>query len=744
MLLVDFIKGIAGRIVRKRSVIVFSGLLLSVILPFFFIIYSPVLLTLDNKIYDDFLVSSKGGEPSTIPVVIDLDESSLDQYGQWPWTRYRVALLVDKIRRLGAAVVATDIVFSEPDKSSPRLIREELLKEMGVYVEFVGLPEALMDNDQILAGILKEGAYVLAFNLLFDETGTGCESELHPVPAVMVRTPNAGDPSDYLYKASGINCNLKILSDAVSNSGFFNTLPDIDGINRRSPLLIRYKNNYYPSLAIASLIRALGIKQLVLKLEYGAMELKVGEYVIPLDQKGNLLIHYKGPRKTFQYVSAADIMSNRLPKNALAGKIAILGTSSAGLKDLRSTPFDMLCPGVEIHATILDNILTGDYLSRPAWAVHLEVAVAFLVGIVSTLILTWAPPYFGLAVLGCGALVIWYSSLWLFNSNGFFISPLMPLIVLCVNFSGLSLVKFWREEAEKRYFHTAFSQYVSKSVVDQLVKSRDTLVLSGVEKDVTILFSDIRGFSSISEQMPTQRVSEFLRAYFTPMTRVVIENSGTLDKFIGDAVMAFWNAPLNTPDHQIMAVRAAMAMLKEIDVLNVMFKKRFGFTLRVGVGLNAGKVTVGNMGSEDLFDYTIIGDSVNLASRIEGLTKTYGLPLLVSDTIRDASVKMDNRLDVEFLEVDRVRVKGKDNSVTIHTVLSSRECEQREGEIFAYQQALNLYQNQEFEAAEKGFKQLVNENGPVKLYQLYQQRCFDLIRHPPGAEWDRIFTHSIK
>jgi len=741
---VTTIRAIVVQMIQKRGVIVAAGIFLLLIQLSVFVFYSSFFRSMDNRIYDSFLVSSKNLTSSHVPVIVDLDEQSLAEYGQWPWPRYRVAILLEKMRRLGAVVVATDIVFSEPDRSSPIHIQEELLQELGVKVEFAGLPEALMDNDQVLSNILINGPFVLAYNVLFDGTASGGSNGMHPVQVALSKTPYAEEDASYLINATGAICNLKVLTDAVTGSGFFNTMSDKDGIIRRSPLIIRIEDKYYPSLALASIMRSMGTRQLILKLKYGGIDLRVGNSIIPLDIQGNLMVKYKGKGRTFRYISSADILQDKLPQQSLAGKIVFLGTTAAGLKDLRSTPFDRVCPGVEIHANIIDNVLSREFLYRPDWAEHLELAAALLVGILSTLILIWAPPFWGVAMLGAGVLGLWNAAAWVFHSRGLFFTPLMPIIVLCFNFAGISLVKFWREESEKKYFHNAFSRYVSKSVVDQLVKSRDKLSLSGVEKEVSILFSDIRGFTSISETMASQQLSSLLREYFTPMTTAIIENQGTMDKFIGDAVMAFWNAPLDIENHQVKSVHSALSMLKELDKVNLSFQERFGLMLDIGIGLHSGKVSVGNMGSEDLFDYTVIGDNVNLASRIESLTKTYGLKLLVTESIRTACLKTITEPALIFFEIDRVKVKGKDKSVTIYSTLTPEDAHQRKDEIQVYEHALKLYQERQFIDAEEIFKQLLEDHKDSVLYQMYQRRCLDLIQNPPGPDWDIVFIHTDK
>lgn len=737
-------KWVVSGLGRKRLVIALTGIVLSIGLPFALLFQSTGVQFLDNKLFDVLLLASEAPPPSPVPVIVDLDEQSISGYGQWPWPRYRVAMLLEKVRRLGASVVATDIVFSEPDRSSPKRIQDELLQELGVTVEFSGLPQALMDNDQVLANILLNNPFVLAFHTLFTPSDKDGIFSDHFLKEITLRTPQAVDDAEYLFTARGMLLNLAVLEQAVTSTGFFNTLPDPDGIIRRTPLIMSAGNHVYPSLGLAAVMRGTGIAQVIQKRHYGGIDLKVGNRIIPLDRKGNLLLRYKGPARTFRYVSAREIMDNSLPRGSFENRIVFVGTSAAGLRDLRSTPFDRNCPGVEIQATVADNILNGHLLSRPFWAKHVEVASAIIAGCLATAILVFAPPYLGAACLAVMMSGAWLLSSWYFSAKGCFISPLMPLTIMAADFSVLSLLKFWREESEKKYFHQTFSRYVAPSVVAQLVKSRDTISLSGEEKEVSILFSDIRGFTTLNETMTSQRVIELLRAYFTPMTAVIIEHQGTLDKFIGDAIMAFWNAPIDTPGHQVKAVRSALAMIRELERLNVGFEEHFGFSLNIGIGLHSGLVSVGNMGSEDLFDYTIIGDSVNLASRVEGLTKVYGLKLLVTDAIRIACQDSGHTGDLVFLEIDRVRVKGRDRPETLYTVVPRQEFLTREKEFQAYLEALGFYKTQVFGTAMEQFRCMAETHPGNILYQLYRDRCRDLILQPPESGWDGTFSHKTK
>ncbi len=716
------------------------GFFVSLTVPLFFLFNQNFLKSLDNSLYDHYLTSRKHSHISSIPVIVDINEESLHKFGQWPWPRYRLALLLEKINLSGASAVGIDIVFSEPDQSSPQNIQEKFFQEIGISLNFSGLPSEFFDYDQILADILKGGPFVLANDLRFHGKISNIPTSVQPLNVVVSRTTYAAPESSYFYTASSFITNVQIINDAVSSSGFINSTPDNDGVTRRAPLLMRVEDKYYPNLALALLMQSKGINQVGLKLQYGGARLRVADTTIPIDTKGNLLINFQGKGRTFQYISAKDILEDKVPANVLKERIVILGTSAPSLKDISNTPFDAYSPSVEIFANIMDNILRKDFLSQPDWTFSVELTIAVIVGILSTILFYWSNPLRSVTVLGAGSITIWQASTWFFHTQGMFFSPVLPLLTLTVNFSLQSLLKFRHEESGKNYFRKAFAQYVPSSVIEQLVESHNSLTFSGKEKEVTILFSDIRGFTSISEKMSSQKVSELLRAYFTPMTKIILYHQGTLDKFIGDALMAFWNAPVSVPQHPVKAVEASLDMISELKRLNQIFERDFSLQLEIGIGLHCGMVTVGNMGSEDLFDYTVIGDNVNLASRIEGLCRHYGLSFLVSDSVKKACLAAGDMPHLLFQEVDIVRVKGKDEPITIFSVMPRDTVEESEKELLIYEEALVRYRKKDFLEAKSLFQTLHDRHHKNKLYSIYLARCNQLSNTEVPKEWDYIFS----
>ncbi len=727
---------------KTKLSILATGISLTLVLAFSYI-YQPLTCKfLNNKLYDLILQRVHKSETSGIPVIIDLDDESLERFGQWPWPRYRVGQLMAKLQEAGVLSIGTDILFAERDRTSPINIKKELKRDLQIDVNFTGLSDSLMDNDRVLAEVMRDGPYVLGyfFNFKSADRSTGSAADIHPLNLVSMIAPGAGSPHEHLMQASGLVAPLKSLADAARTSGFFNTMTDEDGIVRRTPLIISWQGEYYPSLSLATLQTALGKPQMVLKTTKGGIEsLKIGSTLIPLDRNGRMLIHFRGKKGSFPYYSAGEILDGKIGTDKLKGRIALVGTSAAGLKDLRASPLDPLLPGAEAHATVIDNILTGDFFSRPNWAPGLEFCLILLCGLITTVLITLTDSRWTLPVSLVSGIIIWQGGMWFMESFRIFVSPLFPILTLGGNFSLLTLLKFWQTEREKLFFRDAFSRYVSKAVVDQIADSPDKLSLDGEEKELSILFSDIRSFTSLSENLAPNQVIELLHQYFTPMTKVITNNFGTLDKFIGDAIMAFWNAPVDVINHKEKAVRSGIGMLRELGKINKSFREKYGFDINIGIGLHAGTVRVGNMGTDELFDYTIIGDNVNLASRLEGLTNYYGVRIILSETMID-------HVPQEFSqqELDLVTVKGRAEPLKIYGLFSDGEDSHKKNELVLYHEALQKYRQQKFSEAEEMFAALRNDFFDRKLYSLYEKRCQKFLSEPPPEEWDGVFGHTSK
>jgi adenylate cyclase len=421
-------------------------------------------------------------------------EYSIEKFGQWPWPRYRVALLLKKIQMAGALAVGNDILFGEPDGTSPMVIKKMLKRDLQLEVGFSGLPKQLMDNDQLLADVLGTGPFILGYSFSFaPEESLGLRKVgLSPLKVSQVRGSNSKLADKYLISAVGVIPPLPQLLESAAHAGFMNTLTDMDGVLRRVPLIISRKGKIYPHLSLATLATALKgkIADPIVKVTQGGIEsLKMGNTIIPLEANGSMLINYKGPSHTFSYIPAGHVLEDRVPPGALDKKVVFLGSSAAGLMDIRVSPLDAVFPGVEVNATIVDNILNQDFIRRPDWVPGLELLAIFVWGIVTTILIGWASGWLTLPITAMLGVCAWYGGIFSLKIHHIWISPLFPLLVLMANFSLLNLFKFWFSERKKKFYRSAFSKYVSKAVVDQISDSPEKMSLDGEEKQITIMFA---------------------------------------------------------------------------------------------------------------------------------------------------------------------------------------------------------------------------------------------------------------
>ncbi len=801
------------RLRNLRLPILASGSLVTAITVILYIVNPNFIRLIDNKLYDLSMQialsqsdSSGKPEPSKsvstgqnihpyqqVSVIVDIDEYSLSKFGQWPWSRYYLSELLNKIHDAGAIGIGIDIVFAEPDRTSPVVIQRSLKENFNIDVTFSNITSDLMDNDLLLAKAINRTSSTLGYYFNFKRQSVennkslqnqkggqqnshiSVESSIPPLSANISFQPGT-DPDAifrYIFNGSDILSPIPVLLSPSKNkyAGFMNTLADSDGVLRRTPLFISWNGKIYPQLALATLISSMrqatskaktnpvlkntsntlteiNEEPLIKISSNGVESIQIGNTLIPLEANGSMLLNYRGPAHTFKYISAGKILESMVDKEDLTGKIVFLGSSAAGLKDIRMSPLDYNFPGVEVHATIVDNIIRGDFISRPDWAFAFEVILTILCGIITTILIGWSGPWTTLVLTIVIGQIIFFASVFALNGSELnnypiWISSLSPLIILAANFSILNLVKYGIAEKDKKFYRSAFGHYVSKSVVNQIIESPETFSLDGEEKEITILFSDIRNFSSISETLSPSQVSRLLHEYFTPATKMVIDNQGTLDKFIGDAMMCFWNAPVNVENHKSLALNAAIKILAALDDLSKIFEKEYGVQIKTGIGLHSGVCRVGNMGSADLFDYTAIGDHVNTASRLEGLTKFYGADLIFSE-----SMIPEKQEDILVQYVDRVRVKGKSepiNIYTIHRIEAVGDCDYMRSGLERYHHAVELYRKRDFKAALEIFSELEGrKSGSTKLYSIYRQRALEFMNIPPDNGWDGVFNHTSK
>ncbi|XYK79398.1 MAG: CHASE2 domain-containing protein [Labrenzia sp.] len=637
-------------------------------------IANPDFLVAVRELTFDYYQRFSPREYMPAPVrIVDIDETSITEIGQWPWPRTKVAELVETLTQMGAAAIAFDVVFAEPDRTSPTQIRASLPPETPASVQEA--LQQLPDNDERFAATIASAPVILGFAISDQLTGRT------PLKKAGIAYGGA-DPVTILPPFPAAVPSLDSLQQAASGVGSISvSLDDRDGVIRRIPLITSDGTNVYPGLITEALRVAQGASGLIVRTTSASGEpdsgtpaitdLKIGAFEVPTTAAGEMWVHYT-PDQSDRYVRAMDFFE---PEHfgeltpLIEGQIVLVGTSAAGLRDIRATAIGELVPGVAVHAQALEQIINGQFLTRPDWASGLETLTTFLVGAVFILILPIIGSL-GTALLGgIVAAVLIGGSFYLFLEKGLLIDPIYPSLSVFLVFAAATVMLYFLTEREKRFVRQAFSQYLSPDLVNQLEKAPEQLTLGGEIRPMTILFMDIRGFTPISEQLTPTELVTFLNTLLSPLSDAIQAEGGTIDKYIGDSIMAFWNAPIPVPDHAEKAGRASLAMLRIVDELNE--KDAFGFkarglkaqTVQIGIGLNSGDACVGNMGSEHRFNYSVIGDAVNVASRIESSCKAVGADLLVSEETRKQAPEL------AYLEAGEISLKGKSETVTLFALL---------------------------------------------------------------------------
>ena len=699
-------------------------------------------LSLDNRLRD-FLFLARGPIPVTGNVVIvDIDEKSLQRYGQWPWSRNVVASLITQLRDDGAGIIGLDIVFAEADKSVEPFTAES--------------QEICPDPyDKLLAQAIRTSPVIGGYFFSFDFQTSKAAS----IPAIFVE--KGLSERHYIPEPVGARLNIDCLQEAFYSSGFFNTIPDHGGMIRRIPLLMRYHDMLYPSLAMEMLrIYNSASKVTVHNSETGVDAVTLGNVTIPTDRYARMAINFRGPSKHFRYISAVDVLEQKIDPSLVQGKFVLIGTSAVGLADLKPTPFDTVMPGVEIHASMIDAVLAGDMIATPHDIELIDLTMIALTVLVSASLFYWLEGWMILPAMGLFLYGFYRFFYYLLFEKGMIVNILMPLTAFALTVLLTLLLRYLFMSRQKEQLQKAFAQKVSPAVMDDILTNQTQNLLEPKEKRVTVFFSDIRSFTTISETIGNpEEVIRLLNEYLTPMVDIIVRHYGTIDKFIGDAVMAYWNAPTDVNNHADQAVQSAIEQLLELKKINRELassrkeqytlvkeainkkttdtKAYYEMMLNIGIGINTGVVTIGEMGSSGRSDYTVIGDNVNLASRLEGLCKTYGVLLIISETTKEALTG-----HYHIRELDWVRVKGKSKPVTIYEVLIEAL---PEAELESYHRALTLYREAAFEEARELFEALAESTGQYsyKLYRMYQKRCEHLIKEQIH-EFDGIFNFMTK
>jgi adenylate cyclase len=713
----------------------------------------PFINHMDALIYDMKVRLTMPQSVDQRVVILDIDEKSLAEQGRWPWGRDKLATLMNKLfDQYGVKLVGFDVVFAEPDESSGLKSLESLakkeLKDVAGFQSTLRELRPQLDHDARFAAALKNRPIILGYYFSSKEGGVSSGAAPEPVfPAGTFSGRRIGFTQWVSFGA-----NLPEFQKSAAGGGHFNPLVDLDGTSRRVPLLVEHKGQYYESLSLAMVRNLLGNPAITpgypgnSPASYAAMEwldLKAtggGVMRIPVDENAATLIPYRGYQGSFPYFSITDVLNDRIPQEKLAGRVVVVGTTAPGLMDLRATPVGAAYPGVEIHANLIAGMLDGSIKHKPPYILGADVLLVLIAGAVMAFLLPMLSP-FRATVVGVIVLLLLLSVNFSFWHVSHVVLPLANGMIAIVLLYAMNMSwGYFVESRTKRQLTGLFGQYVPPELVEEMSRDPENYSMAGRKAELTVLFSDIRGFTTISEGLEPNELATLMNQYLGAMTLVVRKHRGTLDKYIGDAIMAFWGAPVDDPEHAKNAVRTGLEMHVALHELNKDLVARGWPELKIGVGVNTGPMTVGDMGSPVRQSYTVMGDAVNLGSRLEGITKQYGVGFIAGESTRELLKK-------EFVvrELDRVRVKGKVDPVGIYEPVGEegKVAAEDMDEIKLWNQALRAYRAQDWDKAEVTLMNLQRIK-PRYLYDLYVKRVEHLRKEPPGENWDGVTIFETK
>ena len=650
--------------------------------------------------------------------------------------------------------------FLEPDENSSLKIINELdrrIEDLQIanpaLNAFLQESKQDADNDLALAKAIERSKAAVILGYFFHMTQKGLDFEIHEKEIEkklaqiadsryqVVKYETQRMLSDPFINAYAPEVAIETLTRAAPASGSFNMLPDVDGVVRWLPLAIKCEDDIFPPLSIQTVWHYLDKPPLMVKVaSYGIEGIQMGDQFIPTDETGQMLINFLGPEKTFPYYSITDILHGKQPKGTFKDKIVLVGATAIGIYDVRNTPFSPVYPGPEVHATVMDNILTNNILNKPEWTRIYDVLAILIFGLLCGLVIPRVSAIYGMLFAVLLFIVHIMATYSFFSVYGLWINMVYPLLAIVLIYTSLTLYHYITEERERKKIRGAFSYYVSSSVVNEMLKNPDKLKLGGDKKDLSVLFSDIRGFTTISEGLTPEELVHLLNEYLTVMTDIVFKYDGTLDKYMGDAIMAIYGAPLDQPDHPARACRSALEMMAGLRQLNNKWIAEGKAPLDIGIGINTGMMMVGNMGSDQRFDYTVMGDSVNLGSRLEGANKSYKTNILISEYTH-AQVKDE----FACMEVDSVRVKGKSLPVKIFQLIGEKGIPEDHMEaVRLFESGLELYKQQKWDDAIEVFDKVLKMQKGVNAAEIYIQRTLDLKSDPPPPDWNGVFIMKTK
>lgn len=739
----------------KKIIIYFTGIIfVSTILLLFYLFIPNSLKSFDGKLRDYmFIVRGEIPQPDNV-IIIDIDEKSLKKIGQWPWSRDVLSKLLINLTKNDIGLIAFDMVFAEEDRTNP----SNILKKLDIKIN-----NRVLDYDTFFANTVSQTPTILGYQFQLNDNKY-IEKKSPLVPAIFIEKNKP--EKDEVIEAKGTILNIPIVQDNAYSSGFFNSIPDESGIIRSVPLVIRYNEQLYPSLALETIRTISNTNKVIINYDnIGISDIEVGDFNIPTDQYGRLLVNYRGGEKTFNYYSASDILEGIIEKSKIEGRIALIGTSAAGLLDLRATPFESVYPGVEVHANVIDNILTGDFIVKPSWIEGLNIIHIIILVVLVFILLGYLPSYIAIPfifILSSVDIYLIYTSLFTY---GLILNIFFPVIAIIVSTLVVTTVNYILETKQNKMIKEKFATKVSPAVMHDLLQ-QDKNVFAATEKEITIFFSDVRNFTNISEAIGNPKnLIDFMNEYMDPMTDIIIQTGGTIDKFIGDAIMAYWNAPVDVANHANQAVVATLNQLHTVKQLNLKMREDIRFKsvvemadkmqkpiIDIGIGLNTGIAIVGEMGSSSRADYTCIGDPINLAARLESLCKYYDSKCNISNFTKEKL----NKDDYIFRFLDLVTVKGKNEPIEIWQIhdfkngkdneyLFNLKKEELDKELELYHKAINLYKNSKFSEALKIFENINNWDRKAnrEIYKIYIDRCEIYIKNPP-KNFNGIYIHTTK
>ncbi len=710
---------------------------------------------IDAKLYDYRLRLTLPQTTDDRIVILDIDEKSLKEDGRWPWSRDKMATLMDKLfDRYGIAVVGFDVVFAEKDSSSGLKVLQDLgrnqFKGMAQFQSVLSQIKPHLEYDKLFADKIRGRNVVLGY--YFSNSEHGAEKSISgavPEPVFAAGTFK-GRPISFM-RWDSYGANLPELQGSAATAGHFNPVIDFDGVVRRVPMIVEYEGAYYESLALAVVRTALGMPELspgyatgkdknYSGLEWLTLKSTQGDLRIPVDAEVSALVPYRGERGTFHYISASDVLHERTPLADMQNKIILVGTTAPGLMDMRSTPVGEVYPGVEVHANMISGILNQDIKQNPPYVLGANVLLLLVTGVALAILLPMLSAIHG-TLLTAGVLllaVVLNGSLWEYGGIAL---PLAGGLIMVLALFALNMTfGYFVESRTKQKITGLFGQYVPSELVDEMSRNPEQVSMEGESREMSILFSDVRGFTTISEGLEPKDLSLLMNEFLTPLSRVIYSHRGTIDKYMGDCIMAFWGAPLPDTRHAYHAVLSGLEMQRALSALQPHFKERGWPEIHIGVGVNTGRVSVGNMGSDVRVAYTVMGDAVNLASRLEGITKEYGAGVLVGEVTKEEAPEFVYR------ELDLVRVKGKDKPVAIFEPLGlvGEVGQPLLDEVKLFQQALRMYRKQEWDKVELQLFNLSKMAPSAKLYQVYAERVAYYRNNPPGENWDGVFVFKTK